>query len=58
MNTFSSFIPNKIKTFRDSALPGMNDDIENKVKSKHKLYHHYLRIKGRFCQARSLQWSW
>ena len=45
MNMFSNFIPNKIKTFRDSDPPWMNDDIKNKIKLKHKLYHHYLRHK-------------
>ena len=43
MNIFSNSISNKIKTFRDSDPPWMNDDIKNKVKLKHKLYHHYLR---------------
>ena len=43
MNIFSNFIPNKIKTFKDSDPPWMNDDIKNKVKLKHKLYHCYLR---------------
>ena len=45
MNIFSSFIPNKIKNFRDSDPLCMNDDIKNKIKSKHKLYHRYLRHK-------------
>ena len=31
MNIFSNFIPNKIKTFRDSDPPWMNDDIKNKI---------------------------
>ena len=39
MNIFSNFIPNKIKTFRDSEPPWMNDDI------KSKMYHRYLRHK-------------
>ena len=43
MNFFSNFIPNKIKTFRNSDPAGKNDDIKNKVKLKHKLYHRYLR---------------
>ena len=43
MNIFSNFIPNKIKPFRDSDPPWMNDDIKNKVNLNHKLYHHYLR---------------
>ena len=42
---FSNFIPNKIKTFRDSARPCINDDIKSKIKLKHKLYHRYLRHK-------------
>ena len=37
MNVFSNFIPDKIKTFRDSDPPWINDDIKNKVKLKHKL---------------------
>ena len=43
-NIFSNFIPN-IKIIRDSDPPWMNDDIKNKVKLKHKLYHSYLRHK-------------
>ena len=43
VNIFSNFIPNKIKTFRDSRTPWVNDDIKNKVKLKHNLYHRYLR---------------
>ena len=38
MNIFSIFILNKIKTFRDSDPPWMNDDIKSKVKLKHRLY--------------------
>ena len=45
MNIFSNFIPNKIKTFRDSDPPWINDDIKSKIKLKHKLYHRYLRHK-------------
>ena len=45
MDIFSNFIPDKIKTFRDSDLPWMKNDINNKVKLKHKLYHRYLRHK-------------
>ena len=45
MNIFSKFIPNKIKTFRGSGSPWMNDDIKNKIKLRHKLYHRYLRHK-------------
>ena len=45
MNIFSNFIPNKIKTFRDSDPPWMNDDIKSRIKLKHKLYHLYLRHK-------------
>ena len=45
MNIFCNFIPNKIKTFRDSDPPGMNDDIKSKIKLKHKLYHCCLRHK-------------
>ena len=45
MKTFSNFIPNKIKTFRDSDPPWINDDIKSKIKLKHKLYHRYLRHK-------------
>ena len=41
MNNFSNFISDKIKTFRDSDPPWMNDDIKNKIK----LYHQYLRHK-------------
>ena len=43
MNVFSNFIPNKIKTFRNSDAPWINDDLKGKVKLKHKLYHRYLR---------------
>ena len=42
MSIFSSFILNKIKTFRDSDPPWMNDDTNGKIKLKHKLYHRYL----------------
>ena len=45
VNIFSNFIPNKIKTFRDSDPPYMNDDIKSKIKLKHKWYHRYLRYK-------------
>ena len=45
MTIFSNFIPNKIKTFRGSDPPWMNDDIKSKVKLKHKLFHGYLRHK-------------
>ena len=45
LNIFSNFIPNKIKTFRDSDPPYMNDDIKSKIKLKHKWYHRYLRYK-------------
>ena len=45
MNIFSSFIPNKIKTFRDNDPSWMNDDIKIKINLKHKLYHRYLRHK-------------
>ena len=45
MNIFSNFIPNKIKTFRDSHPPWMHDDIKSKIKLKHKLSHRYLRHK-------------
>ena len=45
LNIFSNFIPNKIKTFRDSDPPWINDDIKSKIKLKHKLYHRYLRHK-------------
>ena len=45
MKIFSNFIPNKIKTFRDSDPPWINDDIKSKIKLKHKLYHRYLRHK-------------
>ena len=31
------------KKFRDSDPPGMDDDIKNKVKLKHKLCHRYKR---------------
>ena len=30
VHIFSNFIPNKIKTFRDSDPPWMNDDIKTK----------------------------
>ena len=40
LNIFS-----KIKTFRDSDPPWINDDIKSKIKLKHKLYHRYLRHK-------------
>ena len=43
MNIFINFISNKIKTFRDSDPPWMNDDIKNKVKLKYKLHNRYLR---------------
>ena len=45
MNIFSNFIPNKIKTLRDSDHPWKIDDIKSKIKLKHKLYHRYLRHK-------------
>ena len=45
MNIFSNFIPNKIKTFRDSDPPWMNYDIKSKIKLNHKLHHEYLRHK-------------
>ena len=45
MIIFSNFIPNKIKTFRNSDPLWMNDDIKSKIKLKHKLYHCYLRHK-------------
>ena len=45
MDIFSNFIPDMIKTFRDSDLPWMKNDINNKVKLKLKLYHRYLRHK-------------
>ena len=44
-NIFSNFMPNKIKTFKDSDPPYMNDDIKSKIKLKHKSYHRYLRHK-------------
>ena len=43
MNIFSNYIPNKIKTFKDSDPPWMNDDIKNNNKLMHKLYNHYLK---------------
>ena len=43
MHFFSNFMTNKIKIFRDSNPPWMNDNIKNKVKLKHKLYPRYLR---------------
>ena len=46
MNIFSNFIPNKIKTFRDSDSPWMNDDIKSKIKLQHKFYHNYLTHKS------------
>ena len=45
MKIFSNFLPNKIKTFRDSDPPYMNEDIKSKIKLKHKSYHRYLRHK-------------
>ena len=42
LNIFSNFIPNKIKTFRDSDPPWINDDIKSKINLKHKLYHRYV----------------
>ena len=45
MNILSNFISNKIKTFRDSDPPWINDDIKNKIKLKHKLHHRYQRHK-------------
>ena len=45
LNIFSNFIPNKIKTFRDSDPPWINDDTKSKIKLKHKLHHRYLRHK-------------
>ena len=45
MNIFCNFIPNKMQTVRDSDPSWMNDDIKNRVKLKHKLYHRYLRNK-------------
>ena len=45
LNIFSNFIPNKIKTFRDSHPPWINEDIKSKIKLQHKLYHRYLRHK-------------
>ena len=33
MTIFSNFIPNKIKTFRDSDTPWMNDDIKKEVEA-------------------------
>ena len=33
LNIFSNFIPNKIKTFRDSDPPWINDDIKSKVET-------------------------
>ena len=45
LNIFSNFIPNKIKNFRDSDPPWINDDIKSKIKLKHKLYHRCLRHK-------------
>ena len=44
-NIFCNFIPNKIKNFRDSDPPWINDDINSKIKLKHKLYHRYVRHK-------------
>ena len=38
---------NKVKTFRGSDPPWINDDIKNIKKLKHKLYHRYLRHKNR-----------
>ena len=46
MNIFSIFLPNKIRTFRDSDPPCMNDGMKNKVKLKHKLCHLYFRYQG------------
>ena len=45
LKIFSNFIPNKIKTFRDSNPPWINDDIKSKIKLKHKLYNRYVRDK-------------
>ena len=45
LNILSNFIPNKIKTFRGSDPPWINDDIKSKIKVKHNLYHRYLRHK-------------
>ena len=41
MNIFSNVTLNKIKAFRNSDPSWMNDDIKNKTKLKHKLYHRY-----------------
>ena len=41
MNIFSNVTLNKIKDFRNSDPSWMNDDIKNKTKLKHKLYHRY-----------------
>ena len=43
MDIFTNFITNKKKHFTGSDPTWMNDDIENKVKLKHNLYHHYIR---------------
>ena len=46
MNIFSIFLPNKIRPFRDSDAPWMNDCMKNKVKLKHELCHLYFRYQG------------
>ena len=43
MNIFSNSIPNKINTFSDTDPPWRYDDIKDKVKWEHKLYHRYLK---------------
>ena len=45
MNIFSNVTLNKIKAFRNSDPSWMNDDVKNKTKLKHKLYHRYWRQK-------------
>ena len=37
-NIFSNFIPSRTKTFTDSGLPWMTEDIKNKIKLKNNLY--------------------
>ena len=39
---FSNFIPDRIKTFRDSDNLWMNDEFKNKVQLKHKFCKRYL----------------
>ena len=46
LNIFSNFIPNRIKTFKDSDPPWMTKDIKSKIKLKNTFYRQFYSHDG------------